>query len=118
MGDRSGAVAQEVVHAERLLVGHPAGDGENLAPELEGEPGGDQRAGAGRRFDHDGDLGQGGDDPVAHREVRRRGRQGAGKLAHQRSPVADAQTEVAMSFRVVEGESASEDAHRPPVLGG
>ena len=65
------ALGEQLVAAACRRVAPRPGHREHRAPVLERVPRGDARATALRRLDHDRDVAQRGDDPVAHREAGR-----------------------------------------------
>ena len=81
---------------------------EHLAPLLEREIGGDQRAAALARLDDDGRRAQPGDDAVARRESPRRGLDAGRVLRDDEPGLGDASRELGVRGRVVAVDAAAE----------
>jgi hypothetical protein len=88
-GDEFGAVvAHEVKAAATVLIVGAAGEGADGAVVVGGEVGGDERSALFGTFDHEGDIGQSGDNAVAAHEVAGEGAH-AGDVLGEESAVAE-----------------------------
>lgn len=104
----AGALLEERVGAQGEFVGEPAGDGEDLAPQLESQARRHQRPGSGRGLDDHHHLAEGRDQSVPDGKAPGLWPGAAGELGHQGTAGTDLATEAGMSFRIFDIESATE----------
>src|SRR5215210_7872921 len=110
---RSCALPKEIVRPGRETGRDLAGDCEDLAAELQGEIGGDERAGTLARFHDHRRRAETGDDPVASWEAPRCGLRSRWIFGCDSPGRADLPRELCMASRVVAIDATAQDRDSP-----